>query len=110
MDNKKIYWFSMNGFFAIAMYFGFFQGNEAAEAVAIFIAWLSIIASLFVGSDALQESIRKTGRAMPRIYNISFDIFATLMLLYGGWWITAFFYMFHTFLQEEGFRKALEEK
>ena len=99
----------MNGFFAVAMYFGFFQEVEAAENLAIWIAWLTIVLTLFLTNDGVIEEIKKKGRSAPKWANISFDICATATLMYGGWWVTAFFYMIHTVIQEEVLKKALEE-
>lgn len=110
MKNNTIYWLIINGFFATSMYFGFFQEVEAAESLAVFIAWLSIIVSLFLQGEAVQEELKKKGRSVPKEFNILFDIGATAALVYGGWWITAFLYVIHSFLQEEAIKKALEEE
>lgn len=103
---RIIRYFAFNTVFALSLYFGFFGDIEPAKNIAYFIAWLSIITSLFTGSDEVIEYMREKGRVIPKRFDATFDLIVTAVFVWSGAWVTASFYLVHWVLFEGAWVRA----
>jgi hypothetical protein len=110
MSNRLINWILVNGFFLLALVSGVFYNVEAAETLAIFMAWITVIFSFFLKSEHAQEEMVKQGRSVPKYVDMVFDIIIVGILIYGGWWITSLMYLIHISLFQQAWDMALKPK
>lgn len=99
-------WIVVNSLFLVAIYVGYFEGVVGAKNLALFFAWVTIVFSFFMLSDASVDVMKKKGRSVPARISVSFELLVTCLFVWFGAWITAPFYLLHIFLTEEAWRKA----
>lgn len=92
---RVLKWFLFNGLFGLAIYYGFYIGNENAARVAIFIAWVAAILSLCCLSDDIREALRKKGRSVPAPIDVTFDLLVVLAFVWHGAVATGVAYLVH---------------
>jgi len=103
-------WFFINGIFAVAMYFGFYQGMSGAQNIVQLWAWFTIVLSGFVMSDAAVNAAIKTydKPKIPASLDVVFDTTVVCVLAWYGWMWTALFYAVHMILLAGHRQKVLE--
>ena len=96
---KQFKYFIINGIFAACIYFGLFENIEGAKNLTLFIAWLSIIMSMFMLTDAAQEAlVKQGGPSVPRWFDITLDIAVIGIFVWLNWTWTAAGYTLHMFM------------
>lgn len=97
-------WIIINLIFVISLYLGLFLGIEGAKNVALFMAWFSILASIFTLHEDVQEAFRKvfkkSGRTTPKSLNIAFDVCVIGAFVWAGFIFTGAAYLVHFILIE----------
>lgn len=84
-----------NAAFAVCLWFGIIEGISGAANVALFIAWIAIVTSLFACSKDVIEKLAQRGRTVPMWIDQSFDLMVVAFLVWHGWWATAIGYVIH---------------
>jgi len=104
--NKKIKWWLLNIVFAIAIYLGFIDGIDGAKNIAYFIAWSSIVLSLFMFSDEVIDKMAKEKRSVPSWASALYDLSVTAVFVWFGAWVTGLFYLIHFVIIEAAWSKS----
>ena len=102
MNNKTflrvLKYVATNTVFSASIYYGYVEGIEGAENLALLIAWFCIIVSFFCISDQVVEAAAKSPSVIPRWIDTPFDLAVVgAFAWFGGFW-TAGFYILHMFL------------
>ena len=95
--SRILYWLAVNGVFAASLYLGLERGIEGAANVAQFMAWWSFAMAILAAfkSDKVVEAIREKPSSVPRWVDVTFDVAATLVLVWHAWWWTGLAYGIH---------------
>lgn len=102
-------WLLVNSLFAASLWFGLVQGIEGFRNIGLFIAWLTIVTSVFFFTDAAQKHLREKGPSVPLLIDWLFDAAITGLFVWHGYWVTAIFYVVHVILLNGARAKAKEE-
>lgn len=81
--------------FAACLWLGIIEGIAGAANVALFLAWLAIVTSLFACTKDVVEVMAKRGRTVPMWVDQCFDLAVVVFLVWHGWWATAIGYVIH---------------
>jgi uncharacterized membrane protein len=93
--------------FASLIYFGLFQGVEWAKNIVYFVAWLSVVFSLFSLMDGVIEKIaEKGGRSVPAWFNRLYSLGVIVSFAAVGSYVLAAFYILRSMLIETAMEKA----
>ena len=104
---KAFRWALINGLFAACLYYGFIENIDGAYNVAMFLAWATVITSLFVSSDGVVKKMKDGGRSVTMGIDVLFDTVVILVFAWFGAWVTATGYFLHAILQQAAWDKAL---
>lgn len=87
---KIFRYIAFNTFFAVILYFGFFQGIEGAKNVALFFIWFIIIVSVILLASSKEDKLKAghKGRSVPVAVDMCFDIAIVSVLIWFDYWIT----------------------
>lgn len=86
-------WLLANGVFSACIYFGFIEGVDGAKNIALFLAWMTSIVSLFFYSDAVMKEIfKKQGALVNRTLDVIFDCCVLSVFLWYGYIVLSIFY------------------
>jgi len=100
---------TINCVFSALLYFGYIEEIEGAENVALFIAWVASIATLFSGDSTAADI--KSGKLplVPRQVAVLFDFGVVCVFVwFEAWWTGAMWLMHIVVL--EGYYSAAAEK
>jgi len=103
---KTIRYILLNGVFLAFFYFGFVEYVEGARNAAFFMAWISIVLSLFCLSKKFTESLKEGERPVPGWVRMSFELAVSVAFAWYGAWVTASFYFLHALLIEAAWLQA----
>lgn len=106
---KTFKWFLVNGIFAGFLYLSYSLEIKQAENVLLFFAWINIMLSFLMLTEAMQKGLKKNGRSVPAIVNIIYDLSVTIIFIWFGAWFTGTFWLIHLFVQETAWAK-IEKK
>ena len=110
---QRVIWILVHFGFYAALYFGIFQNSAGAKNIAIFFVWfvfiiwaISVIAS---GRKAFEE-IPIIGKAFPSWFTVTFDVGATLIMIWAGWVWTPTIYIIGMVFEAAFYKKKEEKK
>jgi hypothetical protein len=97
----------INGIFAAAIYFGFFEAVEGAKNLALFIAWLTglfgvlVLFALWIDSledyshhgELREQFSRHEQSVIPWPVDLLFDVCVTLVFIWFGHYVLSIFYI-----------------
>jgi hypothetical protein len=97
---KTLIWLVVNSVFAVCVYMGFIQRHEGAYNVAMFMAWFTIVFSVPMLFESTLKAMQAQGRSIPVALNSVFDLSITFVMVWSGAWVTGFFYLIHSAIQQ----------
>lgn len=106
---RLIRWTLINGIFVASIVAGFHYENENALNLAMFMAWVTILASLLINTEAAIEALKTAKHSVPRSVDIGFDLLVVALFAYYGATVTAICYLLHILLVIIAREKAEKE-
>jgi hypothetical protein len=101
-------WLLSNALLAAVLYFAIGQDVEGAKRVAVFAIWLEVIASLFLLSNDVLQSLNKKSRpAVPSWVSMGVNMGVVFVLIWHGWVITGIAYCVHTILVQRRYESTI---
>jgi len=105
---KLLKWVVINGLFLVFLYYGFVEGIDNAENLALFFAWVNILCSLFMTQDDMVKKMQEVGRTVSKEVNVAYDLTVLCVFIWYGAWITGSFWLIGLIMQEAGWEKVKE--
>lgn len=107
---KKLLAYVVNLIFAVAFYYGYFQGFQPARNVFLFFCWFTVLFSFAALSPNVLKEMAKTERSTNIWFSVILDISITVGLAWNGSFVVASFWLLSVILQESGWKRINEMK
>lgn len=103
-------WFSSNAVFMGSLIAGVFYHIQGYSNIAMFMAWLTLIVSIFVHTERMLDVlVERGGFAVNGAIEGWFNVVVIMIMIWAGWIVTAIAYSLSSILVQAAY-KEIEER
>lgn len=106
---RKLKWFAFNFAGSALMYWALVLENVGAQRVLIFLVWAMFLVSFVAFHDETKKKMREKGRSVSAWVDGSYDLAATLVFIYFGWWFTGIAYFLHFIIAQSVYEEPKKQ-